>query len=427
MNANLTFDRLSCGIPICVEHSPETPLLSFTIWIHGGSETDPPGKAGLAHLCEHLLLRPLEDPTSRAHELLLDGGVLLNGHTDNEWVSISAQAPLDKKESLIDLVAGLILAPYAGDDDLEKEKVVVINEYSSHTPSAIEKLVHSFHRSAFKDYSGSVPFGDKTYLLEDLAQADVHKYYRQYVNSNRMLITIHGASEEHRLIELLNGALQELPAATTSVFPATHENDPPNGDLTHAYVPIKTIARPPEKITSSHVVLLVGYKGPVRISNDYLTALAFEVLMADGLGSFLYQWLRTEDFGVYNIASMTEAYSHWGSQYYLLQVESSGVNRVVDYLEQKWRLLPSFLQEEYCNMALNKFVTRSLSSLTNPHERMALMRDMLFTASTFDKGYDEGLEMIVLKYARAMGQQHFVDFYNEYAHWDLVSLISEVS
>ena len=186
MNAKLTFDRLSCGIPICVEHSPENPLLSFTLWIHGGSETDPPGKAGLAHLCEHLLLRPLEDPTSKAYELLLNGGVLLNGHTDNEWVSISAQAPLNKKEALIDLVAGLILAPYAGDDDLEKEKVVLINEYSSHTPSAIEKLVQSFHRSAFKNYGRSDPFGDKTYLLEDLAQADVHKYYRQYVNSNRM-------------------------------------------------------------------------------------------------------------------------------------------------------------------------------------------------------------------------------------------------
>ncbi len=78
-------------------------------------------------------------------------------------------------------------------------------------------------------------------------------------------------------------------------------------------------------------------------------------------------------------------------------------------------------------MAINKLVSRSLSSLTNPHERMALMRDMLLTASKFDKDYDEGLEMIVLKQAKTMGQQHLLGFYNNYANWDLVSLISEVS
>ncbi len=426
MNAKLTFDRLSCGIPICVEHAPDTPLLSLTLWIHGGSETDPPGKAGLAHLCEHLLLRPLEDSTSKAHKLLLDGGVLLNGHTNNEWVSISAQAPLDKKESLIDLVADLILAPYVGDDDLEREKVVLINEYSSNTPSTIEKLVRSFHHSAFKNYSGSNPIGDKTYFLEDLVNADVQNYYRKFVNSDRMLITIHGTSEGHSLIEILDEALQELPSEATSVFPATHENGP-KGESAQAYAPIHIIPDPPETITSSQVVLLVGYKGPCRFSNDYLTALAFEVLMADGLGSCLYQWLRNEDFGVYNIASMTEAYSNWGSQYYLLQVKSSQIIRVAEYLGQKWESLPSLFHEEYCNIAINKFVSRSLSSLTNPHERMVLMRDMLLTASKFDKKYDEGLEMIVLKQAKAMGRQHLLGFYNEYANWDLVSLISEVS
>ncbi len=424
MNAKLTFDRLSCGIPICVEHSPDTPLLSFTLWIHGGSEQDPPGKEGLAHLCEHLLLRPLEDSTSKAHKLLLDGGVLLNGHTNNEWVSISAQAPLDKKESLIDLVADLILAPYVGDDDLEREKVVLMNEYASNAPSTVEKLVRSFHHRTFKNYNESNPIGGITYFLEDLVNADVQNYYRKFVNSERMLITIHGTSEGHSLIKILDRAFQELPGEVTSVFPATHENGP-KGEFAQAYVPIRIITNPPETI--SQVVLLVGYKGPCRLSNDYLTALAFEVLMADGLGSCLYQWLRSEDFGVYNIASMTEAYSNWGSQYYLLQVKSSQIFRVAKYLKHKWRSLPNLFHEEYCNMAINKLVSRSLSSLTNPHERMALMRDMLLTASKFEKDYDEGLEMIVLKQAKTMGQQHLLGFYNNYANWDLVSLISEVS
>ncbi len=35
--------------------------------------------------------------------------------------------------------------------------------------------------------------------------------------------------------------------------------------------------------------------------------------------------------------------------------------------------------------------------------------------------------MIVLKQAKAMGQQHLVGFYNEYANWDLVSMISDAS
>ena len=53
MTPIIRFDRVSCGMPVCIQNSKESRLLSISVWIHAGSTRDPTGKGGLAHLCEH--------------------------------------------------------------------------------------------------------------------------------------------------------------------------------------------------------------------------------------------------------------------------------------------------------------------------------------------------------------------------------------
>ena len=61
MSSLIRFDRLSCGIPACIQTSDESKLLSISVWINAGSARDPVDKGGLAHLCEHGGFKLLHD------------------------------------------------------------------------------------------------------------------------------------------------------------------------------------------------------------------------------------------------------------------------------------------------------------------------------------------------------------------------------
>jgi predicted Zn-dependent peptidase len=81
----LEVQRLRSGMQLVVGHDDRSPLVAVSLVVGAGAAHDPPGKAGLAHLVEHLSyegriasglsireqLRPLGDPsdpvtTSRA-------------------------------------------------------------------------------------------------------------------------------------------------------------------------------------------------------------------------------------------------------------------------------------------------------------------------------------------------------------------------
>ena len=424
LTAAITFAELGCGVPVCLQCSSETKLLSITVWIKGGSETDPSGKAGLAHLCEHLLMHPLEESSSRARPMLIKSGALVNGHTDTEWVSISAQAPLDHLELLIDLIAELILDPCASYEGLQKEKIVLAQEYSSKSPSTIEKLARTFHHHAFKIVSGRPPVGNEIGDLDNLELADVRNYYLRNMNAPCMLITMHGVPESQAVVDLLDGSLQNLPKAPLST-PIITDEVQLEEKSERKYRPVQIFKDFKDIVPSRPAGLLVGYGGPSRLSEDYWLALAFEVLMADGFGSCLYQWLRNEDFGVYAVTSMTEAYSAWGSQYFVIQLDSGHVNEAIDYLSENWKLLLHNVDEELLTMSLNKFVSRVLSSLDNPHERMTLMKDLLCKVGRGERVLGGRLESIVFQKAKALSHNDLTAFYNDYANWDLVSLIGQ--
>lgn len=424
MCAALKFTKLSCGVPVCLQSSSETKLLTITVWIRGGSETDPPGKTGLAHLCEHLLLRPLEETSSQARRLLLNSGALINGRTDSEWVSISAQAPIDQSKLLIELVAMLIMNPDQRNDWLEQEKTVLANEYSLLAPSALEELVNAFYLKTSTIDQRNNCYGEKKKLLDQLDLADINSYYRRHLNANRILVTIHGTSDCQDLIENLDRALRNLPGTINEVSEKAFGNGQEDVFF-HDYKPIKMIPNGSVTAPSNSVGLLIGYRGPNRLCKDYWSALAFEAMMADGIGSCLYRWLRTEDLGVYAITSRTEAYSKWGSQYFLIQLDSGRVKKALKCLGEHWKLFPHHTDTEQNTMLLNKFVTRVLTSLAYPHDRMTLMRDLMGTSGRDDRIHSESLESIVLEQAKELSHHDISNFYNRYAKWDLVSLIIE--
>ena len=422
MAAVIRFDQLSCGIPTCIQTSDEAKLLSISLWINGGSARDPVGKGGLAHLCEHLLLRPLARTGSRAHRIQLQTGALVNAYTDPEWVVISAQAPCEQSEPLIDLLSELVRDPHCEPSEMEAEKEVILQELRAEEPSSAELLARTFRESAFPGNPFVQPVGGTPATLGALGPGDAQGFFAQSLNGSRMLITAHGDTSVSDLASTLDQAFRDLPERSVSSESAETESATTTQPLP-AYRPVRIHRGMSSQDSASAYGVLAGLASVPRRTEEYWTALAFEVLMADGPGSLLSHWLRNKHFWIHGAVSMTEAFSNWGCQYFLIRIPRDQAEDAVEHLGEQWRALPECVTEDRVEALRNRLASRALSSLARLQDRMTLMRDTALTQAGKSATLKGGLESIVAGHAREQDSGKLLSYVRQYAESGRVSLV----
>ncbi len=424
MSSVIRFDRLSCGMPACIQSSGESQLASISVWINAGSARDPVGKGGLAHLCEHLLLRPLAQPDSRLRRLQLRTGALVDAYTDPEWVVVSAQAPVDQTQPLVDLLSALVCDPCCEPCDVEVEKEAILHELRETEPGSAERLASIFRKSAFAGDPCVQPVGGTPATLGAIQPGDAQAYYSRYLNASKTLITAHGGIAVSDLADIMDEAFKDFPQTSTS-------RDYPGNELATAtwppptYRPIRVHRKASITASTSSYGVLAGFGSVARTTEEYWTALAFEVFMADGSGSLLTQWLRDERRWIYGAASMTEAFSNWGNQYFLMRlcVSPDRAEEAVNYLGQQWQALPELVTGERMEALRNRLASRALSSLAGLQDRMTLMRDTVLAETRESGTLEGGLEAIVGRYARELTSASLLSYIRQHAEWDRVSLV----
>src|SRR6476620_3887753 len=122
---------LANGLEVIVVENHGVPLATIEIDVKNGSFTQSPEYEGLAHMYEHMFFKAnskypeLNQFWDRASEL----GAVFNGSTEEERVNYYMTVPAEKLGDAVQLVASAIRGPLFRQDELERERQVVIGEY----------------------------------------------------------------------------------------------------------------------------------------------------------------------------------------------------------------------------------------------------------------------------------------------------------
>jgi predicted Zn-dependent peptidase len=124
--------RIASGLEVILSEDKTVPLVAVDMVCHAGSKDDPPGRAGLAHLCEHLMfegtlhIAPYEFFTRLADASAANVGA----QTTTDITSFYETVPSNR----IDLAMWLesdrmaFASQALNKDKLEKERRIVVNE-----------------------------------------------------------------------------------------------------------------------------------------------------------------------------------------------------------------------------------------------------------------------------------------------------------
>jgi predicted Zn-dependent peptidase len=199
---------------IRVLHKPSPSNISHTcIIINAGSRDEDPSKDGLAHFIEHLLFKQTEKRNTNQilNRLELVGGDL-NAYTTKEYTCIHASFLKPHLERSLDLFEDIIFHSVFPEEEMSKEKEVILDEIASYQDQPDEAINDDFEDLLFEGHPlGRNILGTPT-SVQSFTKTDIFNFHKANYRTDEIIIGIFGDYDLKTIIRLSEKIFAGIPA-----------------------------------------------------------------------------------------------------------------------------------------------------------------------------------------------------------------------
>lgn len=275
--------------------------------IKSGTRNEGKDHAGLAHLTEHMLFKG----TSRHHASYINSRIELlggdiNAYTTKEETVLYSTVLKGDLFRAIDLIFEIVFCSTFPENELEKEKKVILDEINSYKDSPSELIYDNFEEMLFKGSDLSTPvLGNRKSVMKATSQ-DIRDYVNRYFVSSNMVLSVVADMTETRLNEGI-GRLKEKYAEFFTPEPAVPEFPAPASSSQ----PFRFNTDIHKKGFQAHCIIggrAYSYKDPRRITLILLT----NILGGPASNSVLNTQLREKNGLVYTVEANYNQYCDTG-------------------------------------------------------------------------------------------------------------------
>ncbi len=311
---------LSNGIRIL--HLPDTmPITYVGVAVDAGTRDELPDESGMAHFVEHLLFKGTKRRRSwHIINRLESIGGQLDAYTTKEETYIYATVPNEYTDRALELLADVVLNSTFPENEIEKERDVVLDEIQSYNDSPSELIYDEFEELLFPhDPIGRNILGTEQ-SLESFSSEKVRKFVHRNYTSDHMVIFVMGNIKFDWLVKKI-----EKYFTTTKFSPKLGEMvedqrgmqeflTPHSSFLTHRQSPQPYT--PAHRTTPRHTYqahCIIGNRAISMTSDERLTMLLLNnILGGPNMSSRLNLALRERNGLCYTIESNVTNYTDTG-------------------------------------------------------------------------------------------------------------------
>ncbi|WP_316827473.1 pitrilysin family protein [Pedobacter miscanthi] len=273
-------------------HVPSASAISHAcIIINTGSRDEPENKAGLAHFIEHLIFKRTEKrSTNQILNRLESVGADLNAYTTKEYTCVHASFLNPYLDRTLDLFNDIMFHSTFPEEEMDKEKSVILDEISSYLDQPEEAINDDFEDMLFAGHALGNNILGTTASVQNFTREDVINFRKANYRTNEIVVAVLG-----------NYTLNSVVNKGTKHFADVEENNPVKERIKPGIRPQSntTIYKP---IMQAHCILgtqaystYQSEKVPLMLLNNYFGG--------NGMSSVLNLQIR-EKYGIaYTIES----------------------------------------------------------------------------------------------------------------------------
>ncbi len=371
--------------------------ISVGVWIRSGSRLETPAENGISHFIEHMLFKGTHKRSAEDIARSIDSlGGNLDAFTSKELVSFNTKVLDEHLPQAYDILADMVLAPAFREEEIEKEKSVILEELKMETDNP-EYLVHEIFCSSFwKGHPLGKPILGTRETIRSFTRDRLNDYYRRiYVPSN-IIITAAGNMDHGRLIELTRRYFE--PMAASGPMPPSPQ------PATHA----RLVMRDKKSLEQVHVCL--GTPSYPLPHEKRFVCYLLNTMLGGGMSSRLFQNIRERLGLAYSVFSELNLYRDSGALMICAGTSAASAPKVVDAIVKEFRSLKEDLvPAEELRRAKDNLKGSLMLGLESTSSRMAnLARQELFFGRFFTLDeLTESIEAVTAEEVREVARDCF--------------------
>jgi predicted Zn-dependent peptidase len=391
---------LDNGIKVITEEIPYLKSVSIGVWVDTGSRDEQPHENGISHFIEHLLFKGTERRTAFeiAKEIDSVGGTL-NAFTGREYTCFYAKV-IDKNLPLaIDLLSDIFLHSLIDLKDVEKERMVILQEIKMVEDTPDDYIHDLFNRVCWGDHPLGFPIFGTSELVQSFNRDRIYQFFKENYQPNRIIICAAGNLRHQEVVDSVGASFGQIPKSDKG-----KERVKPDS--------ISTTNIQKRELEQVHFCL--GTKGLRYNHSLRFASYLLNTILGGGMSSRLFQEIRENRGLAYSVYSYLPAYIDTGLVVVYAGTNEGSFQEVIELILKEFKRLKT---EPFKNGELNTAKEQlkgnlllSLESSDNLMTRLA-KNEMYFESylpvERVIKGIDEVEEEVVRSLAKEIFNERF--------------------
>jgi predicted Zn-dependent peptidase len=291
--------QMKNGIRVVTEEIPYVNSVSVGIWVKIGSRNETININGVSHFIEHMLFKGTQNRSAKEIANSIDKiGGQLNAFTSKESTCYYAKVLDSHFDIALDVLADMFLNSSFVQEEIEKEKGVIMEEINMYEDSP-EDLVHDLFTQGV--WSGN-PLGMSILGTEDslngLNRDKMFDYYKANYTPENIVISVVGNIKHEAVVEKVEKQFGNMKSPAKK------------------HVIIEKPVFDPIRITrnkeTEQVHLCLGFEGVETDNESFYPLLTMNNIFGGAMSSRLFQNIREDKGLAYSVFSYPSSYQDCG-------------------------------------------------------------------------------------------------------------------
>ncbi len=394
-------ETLPNGLVLITEAMPHVRSVALGVWTRNGSRREPAELCGLTHFIEHMLFKGTERRSAEDIAREMDRlGAILDAFTSKELVCLNTKVLDEHLPLAFGVMADMMLRSRFADQDVSKEKSVILEEIKMVKDNP-EDLVHEvFTRNFWPGHALGRPILGTRQTVRQFKTRAVREWHGVWFSPQNLLVTAAGNLRHDAIRELVGGEFGSQAASPSRTAASPAEGPPqPHARITSL-----------DKKELEQIQICLGVPACSAASERRFALSVLNYVLGGGMSSRLFQNIREQLGLAYSIFSDLSPYRDAGMLCVYAGTSSKSVEQVVrNIVDEFRRLKKDSITDEELRRAKDHLKGSLLLSLESSGARMSnLARQELYFGRFFSsEETGAAIEAVTREEVGAMARELF--------------------
>lgn len=196
---------LQNGLKVIIVPFENLKSATLTVWSGVGSRFEDKKIGGVSHFLEHMVFKgSSKRPSARAIAEAVDNiGGEFNAGTSKEWTNFYIRTRSGNLSLAFDVLSDMVLNPILKEDDIEREKGVILEEISLYEDTPTARIGDIFEQTIFEGSTLGQDIIGTRESVKSLKKNNFEKHIKSHYHPKNMLITVSGGVKKEEVLALV--------------------------------------------------------------------------------------------------------------------------------------------------------------------------------------------------------------------------------